>query len=183
MQRWSFSLLPSTPVRCDTPVLAHPSSPISPSPGGLSKGRRRPSGALLTSKWKQVAYVPGVNCMTEGSNLERERDPDLSGNQSLSINTSPSDGQETLSKSFYTLGLQFFFFTGFWGEDSERWIWWCTGNMARCFCFYYYSMYLAFEIQMRLHCIGLASILVWRLQIQKQWGPESYQYCGENDWV
>ena len=39
--------------------------------------------------------------MTEGSNLERERDPGLSGNQSLSINTSPSDGQETLSKSLY----------------------------------------------------------------------------------
>jgi len=60
--------------------------------------------------------------MTEGSNLERERDPDLSGNQSLSINASLSDGQETLSKSFYTLGLQFFFFTyslGF-GEKTVR---------------------------------------------------------------
>lgn len=60
--------------------------------------------------------------MTEGSNLERERDLGLSGNQSLSINTSPSDGQETLSKSLYASGLQVFFFTcrlGF-GEKTVR---------------------------------------------------------------
>lgn len=60
--------------------------------------------------------------MTEGSNLERERDPGLSGNQSLSINTSPSDGQETLRKSLYASGLQVFFFTcrlGF-GEKTVR---------------------------------------------------------------
>ena len=53
-----FSLLPSTPVRCDTPVLAHPSSPIPPSPGSLSKGRRRPSGALLTKQVEASCLRP-----------------------------------------------------------------------------------------------------------------------------
>lgn len=66
-----FNLLPSTPVRCDTPVLAHPSSPSRLCQVALPKGGRGPwSTADKVSKH----YVPGVNCMTEGSKLWRERD-------------------------------------------------------------------------------------------------------------
>lgn len=123
--------------------------------------------------------------MTEGSNLDRKRDPDLSGNQCLSNNTSPSDGQETLSKSLYASGLQFFSSHAVWVLGRRQWemdmvMHWEHGTML-LFLLLFYVLGIWNTDEVTLYRTG--NILDWGLQIQKQWGPERYQYCGENDWV
>lgn len=96
--------------------------------------------------------------MTEGSNLDRERDPDLSGNQCLSNNTSPSDGQETLSKSLYASGLQFFSSHAVWVLGRREWemdmvMHWEHGTML-LFLLLFYVLGISNTDEVTLHRTG-----------------------------
>ena len=159
-------------------LFLHPSFPRRPflrDGKALLRTVNRASGSKLPRSLELIAWLRGV--------AWRGKRPQTCQGLGFKSQHPPLDGWETLSKSLYTSRLQFFTRSRFWGGASKRWIWWCTENTAWCFCFYYYSMRLAYEIQTRSHCIGLANTLLWGLQIQKQWGSERCQYCGEKGWV
>ena len=66
----------------------------------LPKGREDPTEEPSLSRWEQQVAkerIPSANCMTEGSSWERAGDRDLG--LGFKSQHTPSDGQETLSKS------------------------------------------------------------------------------------